>query len=88
MKNLKFVFVSIALASFALMYSCGNSGNNEVSKDSIVEEIKADTLKTSQLNEKTAKFVCPMKCEGSFAEVKGKCPKCGMDEIENPNFGK
>jgi predicted Zn-ribbon and HTH transcriptional regulator len=44
--------------------------------------------KTVKLNEKTAKYMCPMKCEDGFSNTKGKCPKCGMDEIENPKFGK
>jgi len=88
MKNLKFTFILLCFASFAFIISCGNGGSNETQQDSVIEEVKADTTKTGKLDEKTAKYICPMKCEGSFSEIAGKCPKCGMDLIENPNFGK
>ena len=27
----------------------------------------------------TAKYFCPMKCEGGYSDKPGKCVKCGMD---------
>ncbi len=29
-----------------------------------------------------AKYICPMKCEGSESDKPGKCPKCGMALVE------
>ena len=29
-----------------------------------------------------AKYICPMKCEGSGSENPGKCGVCGMDLLE------
>jgi len=88
MKTLKFAIMLLTFASFTFIFSCANSGTKDEKQDSVIEEVKADTVKTVMLDEKTAKYVCPMKCEGSFSETAGKCPKCQMDLIENPNFGK
>ena len=27
----------------------------------------------------TAKYICPMKCEGGYSDMPGKCKSCGMD---------
>jgi hypothetical protein len=88
---MKKILLSALLGVFCfslVLTSCGNGGNNEGKQDSVVEEIKADTVKKAAPDTKTAKYMCPMKCEGSFSAENGKCPKCGMDKIENPDFGK
>ena len=38
--------------------------------------------------EYTSAYVCPMHCKGSGAAEPGKCPVCGMDLMENPNYQK
>jgi hypothetical protein len=47
----------------------------------ITEKIDTHTLKGSQPKAKiVTKYVCPM--DGSTSDVKGMCPKCGMDMRE------
>ena len=41
----------------------------------------ADTVSTEQFA-----YICPMECEGSASHQPGKCPVCGMDLAENPNY--
>lgn len=36
--------------------------------------------------EYTAKYVCPMHCEGSGGDSAGQCPVCEMDYIKNPDY--
>jgi hypothetical protein len=47
----------------------------------ITETIDTHTLKGSQPKTKiVTKYVCPM--DGSTADIKGECPKCGMEMTE------
>ena len=41
-----------------------------------------------QSKEYTSTYICPMHCEGSGADVAGKCPVCGMDYVANEAHNK
>lgn len=81
----KFLIPVFVFAAFALTCSCRAGGNYDQKQDSVIEEIKQDTTKLTQ---KTAKYICPMSCKGGLSNVPAKCPKCGMNEVENQYFGK
>lgn len=68
MKNFKnYAFIGILLACTISLTSCGGQSS---SKDTLGKEY-------------TSTYVCPMHCEGSGSEEKGKCPVCGMDYVKN-----
>ncbi|WP_235297622.1 heavy metal-binding domain-containing protein [Portibacter marinus] len=68
MKYLKSLILFLTVSTMSLTFS---SCNNSTDK-------KEQTGK-----EYTAKYVCPMHCEGSGSEEPGQCPVCGMDYVEN-----
>jgi Heavy metal binding domain len=68
--KLLFVF-SIVLLGF---FSC-KSGEQKPTGDAKTE------LKSGP--EYTAKYICPMHCEGIGSDTTGQCPKCGMEYVLN-----
>ena len=93
------VFFIVVLTSF---FACQTSSDGDSENaDSIENETNEtiDSVKTDIDTEKihqsetvkddsdyTAKYVCPMHCEGSGSDKQGTCPKCEMDLIDNPDY--
>lgn len=91
MKNIySFLIVIIFAVSIS---ACNNTDkNSENNTDSLQTEI-SDSTETSNTAETieddydyTAKYVCPMHCEGSGNDQPGSCPVCEMDLIENLDY--
>ena len=93
------VFSSIFIFSFC----ASGSGENEEATDTTIVQLeeKMDNIEstdtsalksnnaTRQLGkEYTSKYICPDHCKGSGSDKEGKCPECGMELMENPNYGK
>ncbi|HEX5002995.1 MAG TPA: heavy metal-binding domain-containing protein [Bacteroidia bacterium] len=80
-KNKIRMFIWAAVSAAALsMSACGGSENKE--KDASATEMTEAQVAVNT----TDKYVCPMNCEGSGSNQPGKCPVCGMDLVENPNY--
>ena len=57
--------------------------------DTSAKKIKSDTIKKSEIKKKpikTFKYICPLGCKKGKSDIKGTCPECGMELIENPDY--
>ena len=90
MKRLFFsAMVAVALVSGAACSTTTTEGETTVNAETTttttdtaqVAGAAADSASTEQFA-----YICPMKCEGSASHQPGKCPVCGMDLVENPDF--
>ena len=90
MKKLFFsAMVAIALVGGAACSSTTTEGESTVNSTTATDTTAtpqvagaaADSVSTEQFA-----YICPMKCEGSASHQPGKCPVCGMDLVENPDF--
>lgn len=84
MKNFKIILVALVIVATATMVSC-KDGKTETTKEVEVEnatEVKTEIAEKMGA-EYTSAYVCPMHCEGSGSDMKGNCPTCGMDYVEN-----
>ena len=72
-KNFLFLLGAMLLFSFQ---ACNTNASEE----------KKNQDKTAPIIE--AKYICPMKCEGSGSDVPGKCPVCDMDLVEAASLHK
>jgi hypothetical protein len=78
-------------ALIALLSACGGSGNADnhdqhdhgtpATDQATTNQEAATPAQDSSQTMTTAKYQCPMKCEGEerFYTEAGKCPKCNMD---------
>ncbi len=70
----------IALGAAFILTSCGENAHQKKART------EHDHL-NRQINhsgpEYTAKYICPMLCEGSGSDTTGICPTCKMDYVEN-----
>ncbi len=93
MKKFQSLFIALLFVLAGALYSCSGDNSNAGEGDSaVVEEttvvdennVSEDTTEVS--NTEIAKYICPMHCVGSDSDKPGKCPTCGMDLIENPDY--
>ena len=79
MKKLLFI---MSLVLFT-MVSCKNNDNhhNEMNHDGEHHDsIMTDETQKTKMNDETAMYSCPMKCEkDKVYHEAGTCPECGMD---------
>lgn len=88
MNKIKISIIALSLVlSFA---SCKNNKqtNNtvQISDSSFVADSNKNNIETDLSVEFSSKYICPNHCKGSGSENIGKCPVCGMEYIENPDF--
>jgi hypothetical protein len=99
MKKLNYLFTGLLFGAIFTFAMCAtNDESTDEKGDSSISNLEkkmdnlesgSDTAKTKELGkEYTAKYICPMHCEGSGAEKAGKCSVCEMDLIENPTVQK
>jgi hypothetical protein len=96
MKKTLLIFSTILALAFGLsfMTGCGESthSHEDEADSGKVENVEkttppdTETPSDSQGYEFTAKYVCPMHCEGSGSDVAGNCPVCGMEYVLNEDF--
>ena len=65
--------------------------NTEINSDSLKNKVSLDT--TKEKNKKQIKkekiiykYICPLGCKEGNSNIKGNCPNCGMELIENPDY--
>jgi len=86
-----FIFIIFSLSACK---NGDNSDNNNADTLRVEENINIDTTKNAENqsetveddNDFTAKYVCPMHCQGSGSNEAGNCKVCGMELIENLDF--
>jgi hypothetical protein len=104
MKKLNLIIAGIGLCFIFIFSFCASgSGENEESADTSIVQLEEkmnniESTDTSGLKSKnaasqlgkeyTSKYICPDHCKGSGSDKEGKCSVCGMDLMENPNYGK
>lgn len=75
----KTLFLSVSLLAIALAFTACNRSEHEHSAGEAPGHDHATAEKTGhEHGAAAAKYICPMKCEGSESDKPGKCPKCGM----------
>ena len=85
--------IGIAFAS-ALVLTISCKGKTEEAKETSTEatmdheghdmdNMNDMETKDMQGKEYASAYVCPMHCEGSGSDTKGKCPTCGMTYVLN-----
>jgi hypothetical protein len=89
---MKKVLVSVgALLVLSLIFlnSCNNPSSTKESTKEANSPVpsKADTTKKDSTHAAQA-YVCPMGPQCGQGDKAGKCPSCGMDMKENPDFKK
>jgi len=57
----------------------GNINSKKINNDTIVKSEKKKDVKIY-------KYICPLGCKNGKSEIKGNCPDCGMELIENPDY--
>jgi len=79
MKIKMLIWAAVSATAISIS-ACGGSESKE--KESSATEMTEAQVAVNTTN----KYVCPMNCEGSGSDEPGKCPVCGMDLVENPNY--
>ena len=58
-----------------------------------IDSLKENQTNTISINEKKQqkevkiyKSICPLGCKKGKSDIKGNCPECGMELIENPDY--
>jgi rubrerythrin len=84
----KAILSIFVLAGFSVLVL--NSSCNSKAKEEKKEEmnIKADSVTSHRDSVKVQAYVCPMGPQCGQGDKPGKCPSCGMDLKENPDFKK
>ena len=72
MKNIKSKFLGICIICLFLI-SCSINLNED----------KNENCENKNSTEYSAKYICPMHCEGSGADTMSTCPTCKMDYVKN-----
>lgn len=81
MKQLKWIFCSLALAF--LIASCGGNHSHNHDHGDHHHGTAADSAAVhGHGKEFTSVYVCPMHCQGSGSASPGTCPVCGMDYVQ------
>ncbi|RLD48297.1 MAG: hypothetical protein DRI94_12750 [Bacteroidetes bacterium] len=64
--------------------------SDKIQKIDSLKIVQTDTLKKSQKKQKKDlsinKYICPLGCKKGKSDIKGTCPECGMELIENPDY--
>lgn len=91
---MKKIFLIFLIAFVACSKKSTNPSENikdktdiEISLDTLNDFEVVDSLDLNGLGkEYTSKYICPMHCVGSGSDKPGKCPVCGAEYIENPDY--
>ncbi len=86
------IFLSLFL--IGIITACENDNNNKTNNSDTLKTViesnneKVDTTSNQaetidEDNDYTAKYVCPVHCEGSGSQEAGNCKVCKMELIEN-----
>ena len=75
----KTLLLSVSVLAIALAFTACNRSEHEHSAGEAPGHDHATAEKAGHEHAAAAaKYICPMKCEGSESDKPGKCPKCGM----------
>ncbi len=85
MNKVRLMLAMLALVSIAAWQACGNGQTADESQETATEQAAPAAQDDKSGPEYTSAYVCPMHCPGSGSDSPGKCPKCGMDYVANPN---
>jgi len=70
--------------------STENIISDKTQKIDSLKTVQTDTLKKFEKKQKkdlsTDKYICPLGCKKGKSDIKGTCPECGMELIENPDY--
>lgn len=88
MSKIKFyAIVLILLYAFVGCKNTKESNNNvQITDTVVVADTNKQEIETDLSVEYNSKYICPNHCKTSGSKTQGKCPVCGMDYIENPDF--
>jgi hypothetical protein len=76
MRNI--VLTSLFAATLALS-AC--SSNPKATEETTHDDAHQHEAAASDTTVAAASYICPMKCEGSASDKRGKCPVCKMDLV-------
>lgn len=82
-KNVKALLLALAVFSFA---ACQSSSKEAPQAEAGVEGAATVAADSTSAAGRQMAYMCPMECEGSASMQPGKCPVCGMDLVENPDY--
>lgn len=73
--------------------SVDSTGIIKTEKTKNIDSVKENQTDTISINEKKQqkevkiyKYICPLGCKKGKSDIKGNCPECGMELIENPDY--
>lgn len=85
MNKVRLMLAMLVFALTVAWQACGSNQDAGEQQEATTEQAAPAAQDDKNGPEYTSAYVCPMHCPGSGSDSPGKCPKCGMDYVANPN---